>query len=676
MATGSTQFPIHNKVISQNIVDYVRKAQQYLYSQFSIRDTLEYVDREYQRENDMTEENWKAKLAVRAGDKRKRTNVTVPVVMPQVESALAYMYEIYLSGYPIFGVGSPPEFDDAALQMETIIAENSIVAGWARHFNMFFRDGFKYNLQAIEVEWDQTVTAAVEANEKLDNGQGKPKEVIWKGNCLRRMDLYNTFFDPRCTPADIHREGEFAGYTRLLSRVQLKRMMNARFNKIPQSVALRAMESFSQENPAVTGSQDLGYYIPTVNPYAMISPSELGSFDWLAWATDTARTKIQYKNIYAMTKMYARIIPSDFDLYVPQDNTPQIWKFLVINNQVLIEAERLTNAHDYLPMIFGQPMEDGLDYQTKSLAMHAIPFQDLASAAMNANIASKRRLVMDRTLFDPSRIREADINNDNPSAKIPVRPAAYGKPVHEAVHQFPYRDELGANVVQEAELYVRYANLTTGSNPAQQGQFMKGNKTRHEFQDTMGHSNARNKMMAGGTEMQVMVPIKEIVRLNILQYQEGTSLYNRDREVEVKIDPVKLRQAVAQFKISDGMLSSDKLLNTEEFQVAVQVLGSSPQIASGYRMSDVFSHLFKQRGVDLRPFEKTPAELQYEQQLQAWQAAAANAAKEKAPFNVPMPQPPDPALVQEQIAQMRKRRGMSLQEMMKAIEKTTAQPGV
>lgn len=669
MANPARAFPLHDKKISASIVDFCKRAQQFVYSQFSIRDTLEYIDREYQRENDMTDEQWKAKLAVRAGDKTKRTNIGVPIVMPQVETALSYMHEIFLTGYPIFGVGSNPEFDDAALQMETIIAENSVIGGWPRELMMFFRDGLKYNLQGIEVAWEQCTVPGFETSEIMPDKSAKPKDVIWHGNAMHRMDLYNTFWDPRVDPARIHIDGDFAGYSRLFSRIQLKRLINNLFQKIPPTVAVAAFESGGQTTPIVTGSQEIGYYIPLINPYSMISPSELGTFDWFAWATDTAKNRIQYKNVYEVTKVYARIIPSDFDLFVPEENTPQLWKFLVVNQQVLLYAERLTNAHDYLPIIFGQPIEDGLTYQTKSVATNVIPFQDLATAAMNANIAGKRRLVMDRQFYDPSRIRETDINNDSPSAKIPVRPSAYGKPVGDAVHTDPYRDELSANITAESEMYVRYANLTTGSNPVQQGQFQKGNKTRHEFADTMGHSNARNRMMASGSEYQVMVPIKTIVKSNILQYQGEGTIYNRDREIAVDINPVTLRKAIMEFHISDGQVSADKMLNTEEFQVAVQVLGSSPQIAGGYRMTDVWSHLFKQRGVDLRPFEKTPAELQYDQAMGAWQQAAQQAALKGAPFSTPMPVPPDPALVQQQIQEMRKRRGLSLNELIKAIDK-------
>lgn len=679
--SNTASFPLNNKKITDAILDYARHAQEYLYAHFLLRDRLEEMDRAYQREEDRTLEEIEAKQAVRRnGDKSKRRNVTIPILMPQVESALGYFAEVFLSGYPIFPVGGPPEFDDAAMMMETIVGENSITAAWPRHLMMFFRDGLKYNMQGCEAIWDRKTTAAFETDKTFAGGkQGKPKEVIWEGNCLQRMDLYNTIFDPRVPPAEIHTRGEFAGYMKIFSRIELKRFINNLYGKVPPSVMIKAFESGSNDVGA-RSYKDLGYYIPQVNPDAFIDRASLGFFDWMGWATNEARRKIQYRNVYEVLKLYARIIPSDFDLYVPQDNTPQIWQFIIVNNQVLLYAERCTNAHDYLPIVFGQPLEDGLDYQTKSFAQNVIPFQDLASAAMNANIASKRKLVMDRMFYDPSRIREADINSDNPSAKIPVRPSAYGKPISEAFAVVPYRDELSQNVTAEAELYVRYADRTNGQNAATQGQFQKGNKTRHEFQDVMGHSNSRNRTMAIMTDYQALAPIKEIIKINILQYQPETEYYNRDRGQIVKIDPPALRKAVATFKMSDGLLPSDKLLNTEEFQVALQALSANPALSQQYRLSQAFTHLFKQRGVDLRPFEKTPAEIQYEQALAAWQNAfqMLSSRKDLDPDQLkklmpPMPQPPDPKVIDQQMKQMRTQRGVSLADLV-AIAVNPEQP--
>lgn len=677
MATGAASFPITNPKISQSIVDYGRKAQEYLYSHFSLRDKLEVIDRSYHREEDRTEANTKARNAQRAGDKTRRTNQTVPIVMPQVEAALGYFMEVQLTGYPIFGVVAPPEYEDAALQLESIFAENSIAAKWARNLILWYRDGLKYNLQAMEVSWERRVTAGIESDQKdPSNREGRPKEVIWEGNVMRRMDLYNTIFDPRVDPADIHRNGEFAGYVKPYSRVELKRLVNSLHGKVPPAVAMRALESGSAD--IATGStsfKDIGYYIPIINPDALIEKDMLGAFDWMAWATDEATRKIQYRNIYEVFTLYARIIPSDFNLYVPQDNTPQVWKFIIVNNQVLLYAERLTNAHDYLPIVFGQPTEDGLQYQTKSFAQNVMGLQDSASAALNANIASKRKLVMDRMFYDPSKIREADINSDNPSAKIPVRPTAYGKPVSDAVYQVPYRDDLAANVTAEMDMYVRFANLSNGTNPVQQGQFQKGNKTKTEFTDTQGHANQRPKMMVMMNEAQALSDIKEIIMVNTLQYQQGGDIYNNDRGQVITINPTDLRKALVNFKVSDGMLPGDKILSSEEFQVALQTLGQSEDFSSEYRVGEAISYLFKTRGVDLRPFEKTPAEKQYEQALRAWQQAAAMAMKEGAQFSTPMPTPPDPATVQQQMEEMRKKRGMSLQQMIAFGNNQANKPG-
>lgn len=665
------KFPYEKKSICEGIVNFTKSAQIYTHQNFGMRDRLEIIDRSYQREDNWTREGNEAQNAVNAGNKTKRTNITVPIVMPQVEAAVTYLSEVFLSGYPIFAVGSAPEFDDAALQLETIIADQSIVAGWARQLAMFFRDGKKYNIHAMECTWD-TIDVAGTSKEPLA-GMKEATSIAWQGNILRRMDMYNTFFDPRVAPADIHNTGEFAGYSKILSRIEMKRLIVRLGDKITTEVANKALEAGGFDQFLVQDPTGLGYYVPQINPDAFEQNKLFrGNFDWLGWATDTAKNRLQYKNAYQVTKIYGRIIPSDFELFTANYNTPQIWKFLVVNNQVLLYAERCDNVHDKLPIIFGQPMEDGLDYQTKSLAQNVQPFQDLATAAINAGIASKRRLVMDRGLYDPSRVAAADINSDNPSAKIPVRPAAYGKPLSDAYYAIPYRDDLSANVAQEAELYIRYANLISGQNPAQQGQFVKGNKTRSEFQDVMGHSNAPNKLSGLLTEHQVMTPLKEIIKSNIIQYQGPNELYNHDTSSTVKIDPKTLRDAVSAFKLSDGILPADKMLNTEEFQVAAQVLGSSPQLSAGYRMVQVFSHLFKQRGVDLRPFEKTPAEMQYEQQLNAWQGAAIEAAKTGAAFSTPMPQPPDQGTIDQQMLEMRKRRGLSLQQMIDGVQQAQA----
>jgi len=605
----------------EGILEYSKLAYQSLSAQWDLRSKLRAMDLAYMREVDSSKENAQAKRANTYGDQSKFQNITVPVVLPQVEAAVTYQSSVFLTGHPLFAIVANPQYIDEALQMETIIEEQSIRGGWVGELIKFFRNGFKYNLSAIEVAWNEEVTAALDTDLTFSATQAKPKEVIWRGNTVKNLDPYNLIFDSRVNPACIPRRGEFAGYTELMSRIALKDFVNRLPDKMVDNV-VRAFES------GLGSGGFESYHIPTLNPSAPIEKKKYGSFNWSAWAgIADQQSKIAYKDMYEVTTLYARILPSDFGLKVPQSNTPQIWKFIIVNGSVLIYAERQTNAHNLLPILFGQPLDDDLGYQTKSLAENALPFQQITSAMWNSVIAARRRAISDRGIYDPSRIASEHINNDNPAAKIPVRPSAYGKPVAESYYPIPFRDDQSSILMQETDQILRMADKVSGQNPARQGQFVKGNKTRDEFQTVMGNANGRDQLTAMHYEAQVFTPLKEILKLNILQYQGGTELYNREIQQSVKIDPVKLRKAVLEFKVADGLVPADKLINADVLQTTMQMIATSPQLSSQYNVGPLFSYLMKTQGARITEFEKKPEQLAYEQALQAWQQATLEMAK-------------------------------------------------
>lgn len=622
MATPNTPMLLSRKT-QEALIQYHHQVYDLQSRNWNLRDQMRKVDLAYIREKDLTDEQYKAKLSNRYGDPTKFQNITVPVVMPMVEAAVTYQSSVFLTGHPIFGVVSNPANMDAALQMETVIEDQSIRGGWVRELMMFFRDGFKYNLGALEISWERSVTAAFETDLSFSATQARPKEIVWEGNTLKRKDPYNIIFDTRVAPSEIYWKGEFAGYTELMSRIQLKSFINALPDKMIDNVTA-AFESGLGFTGYSTFAADGGFYIPQINPDAMLDRDPKTTTNWMAWAGIAgSEQKIKYKDMYEVTTLYAKILPSDFGMRVPAPNTPQIWKFVYVNHSVLIYAERQTNAHGYLPMLISQPLEDGLEYQTKSLAQNVEPIQDITSAMWNSVIAARRRAISDRGIYDPSRISEHQINSDNPAAKIPVRPAAYGKPVSEAYYPIPFRDDQSGILMQETQQLLQMANVITGQNPVRQGQFVKGNKTRDEFQSVMANANGRDQLTSMLLESQVFTPLKEILKYNILQYQGGVSLFNRDLQREVTIDPVALRKAVLDFKVSDGLTPSDKLINSDTLQVAMQVIGSSPQIAAGYNLPSLFSYFIKTQGGRIQEFEKSSEQLAYEQAMMQWQQAMA-----------------------------------------------------
>jgi hypothetical protein len=641
MATNKPQYV--SKPSQENLRQFHISANQIMNRQWNFREQMRQIDLAFMREQDWTEEQWRARLSNRAGNADKIQNITVPIIKPQVLAAVAYQAGTFLTDYPLFGVTADPTFIDQAMQMQAVIEENSVRGGWTRELLLFFLDGFKYNLSAIEVDWKKITTYALETDVGYKGGkEGKPVEVVWEGNSLKRWDMYNTYFDTRCIPYEIPTKGEFAGTTELYTRTALKTLINSLPTKLTQNI-VPAFESPCLLGTGSTGVGVEAYFTPQINPEAIVDYSPQDAVDWMSWSGLVAgRSSLpggSYHNLYEVSTEYVRIMPSDFDIQAPAPNTPQVWKLIWVNHTVLIYAERQTNAHERIPVFFGQPSEDGLGYQTKSLATDGLPFQQVSSALMNGVLAARRRAVGDRVLYDPSRVSQNHIENPSPTAKIPVRPAAFGKPVGESVYAFPFRDDQSGTSMQEIQSLFGFANVLNGQNAARQGQFVKGNKTDGQWESTMANGTSQDQMCALKYEAQVFTPLKEVLKLNMLQYQGPVSIYSPSQERNITIDPIALRQAVINFKVTDGMLSSDKVISKDSLKVAMQVIGSSPQLAGEYNLGPMFSYITKTENINLRPFEKTPQQKAYESAQAQWSQMAQLSIQKGVPFNIPQPLP-------------------------------------
>ena len=593
-----------NKESQNQIISYLRSRHSIFESFSNLRAQMERRDLAYQRERDMTTEQLHASVANRRGDFSKIKNFEVPVVLPQVESAVTYQSAVFLQGNPLFGVVSSPEFADQALALETLIDDQSTTGGWVREFILAFRKAFKYNWSPIEVSWHKDVQVSV-ATDYAESPTAKPLTTTWEGNKLKSLDPYNTFFDTRVPPAEVYRRGEFVGTTEVMSHIELKDFLQ----KLPERI--NVTEAINS-----TVMLDL-YYIPQINQSLLATQLIQYAGGWDEWfGLSTEQKRLAYKSIYQVTTLYARILPAQFGLQVPEKNTPQIWKFVIINGSVVVYAEKLTNAHNWLPILIMQPNEDGLGLQTKGLAENVEVVQDVTSSLMSSVIAARRLSVHGRTLYDATRIKKSAIESTNPY--IPVRGIMNESPISAAVYPFPFRDDQSGIILQESDRFFALANVISGQNPARGGQFVKGNKTKFEYADVMANANGRDQLCSLLIEAQVMTPLKYILKTNILQYQANKVLYNRDQQTTVEIDPIKLRQAVLEFKISDGLTPAEKLASLDVYKVAFQVLGSSPQISSEYNIGPLFSYLMKLQGADLRPFEKPLNQRQYEQAVTQW----------------------------------------------------------
>lgn len=541
------------------------------------------------------------------GDVFAKDEIVAPIVVSQVDSLVAYLADIFLSGYPIFPVVSSPKNRLNAEKLETLLDDHAQLGGYPRELLLFLKDAVKYNLAAIEAEWTSIEQFSVLADFSNESeSKTKTKKDVKYYTSLKRLDMYNMVWDYSVSPGNVARDGDYAGYLEIISKTKLKRLTN----KLSAEKKAMNVNEAAQSYAKLANTVAAGNYTehPTISHY--VSPnSRHAGINWDIYFTGNSADKaggvkkllnMYDGSFYEKFVLYARILPSDFGIKAPSPNTPQIWKFTIINMDVVIEASRVITAYDVLPIMMGQPLEDGLGYQTQSLAEGAIPFQEAATTLYNIRFAAARRSVSDRALYNADLINPSDINSKAAAPKIPVRFKALSTMGFDAAYkQIPFDMRGTETTLSDARQIVSFSQELSGLNGPQQGQFQKGNKSVQEWQDTMGGADGRLRLPAMLLEYQVFSPLKQILALNIFQYGDDAQIVSQKTGEVLDINIAELRAQVMSFRMADGYSPKSKLASVEMLTAGMNMLMNSPPLQQQYGSSlpGMFAHMMQLGGV-------------------------------------------------------------------------------
>lgn len=529
-------------------------------------------------------------------------NLIVPVVISQVDSFIGYLGEVYLSGYPIFPIVSTPSTVKVATKMEAMVDTHATIGGYARELLKAFKQGMKYNFTPTLSEWRDMPSYNIVA-QALNTQASKKIEASKKGyTCFKSLDAYNTIWDNRFTPADVSSRGDFIGYIEQISRTELKALLldlqedKAHYNSDKLSTL-----------PAV-GVTSIYYTVPPqVSQYvSQRGGSRTGTApDWDVWFGDTAGTSkgSLTRSMYELTHLFVRIIPSDFGISVPSPNSPQMFKLYFLNAQLLIGFERVITPYNRFPIEIGTPLEDQFGLQTPSIAESQGGWQAAASTLFQIRINAARRAVSDRGIFDADLINPSDINSSHPAAKIPARlKGLQDKKLSDAYYQIPFDSRGLETVIGDMGDIMRYADLTSGLNAPQRGQFQKGNKSVDEWRDTMGSADNRLRLPALNIEFQSLIPLKEAIKFNIFMHGEaGTYTNMKSGEyLDVKPEDIdEMQQKAMAFKIADGYTPKSKMASTDFLVSLLQTIMSSEPLMMRYgpALPSMVAHIAQLGGV-------------------------------------------------------------------------------
>jgi hypothetical protein len=528
------------------------------------------------------------------GDVFASDKVTPPIVVSQVDSMVAYLADIFLSGYPLFPVVSNPQTMKDAEKLEVLLDDHAQLGGYVRHLSMMLRDGCKYNIAALECAWD-SIEQFTSAGDYTNTDNGRKVEVSNNFfNKIKRLDMYNTVWDIDVPPAEVAAEGDYAGYFELISKTKLKRLIN---KLTKQRKILNASGNFNGMGSGFSSSMKEH---PTVSSY--ISPRKTKGHDWGAYLGEKPEKRSKTLDnlidgsVFEKLTLYVRIMPADYNIIAPASRTPQIWKLVIINMETIIQAERIISAFDLLPIMMSQPLEDGLGYQTQSLAEGAIPFQNAAEKLYNIRFTAARRAVSDRAIYNSTLINPKDVNSKAPAAKIPVRLSTLSPlGLDQAYKSIPFDMRGTETVMSDAAQIVGFSQQLSGINGPMGGQFQKGNKSVQEWNDTMGGSDNRLRLPALLLECQIFTPLKQIMVLNIYQYGENAQRTGEVLDININ----ELRSKVLSFKLADGYSPKSKVASVEALTMGFNLIMNSPLLQQQYgaHLPMMFAHMMQLAGV-------------------------------------------------------------------------------
>jgi hypothetical protein len=324
------------------------------------------------------------------------------------------------------------------------------------------------------------------------------------------------------------------------------------------------------------------------------------------WATEFGVGQHELNRQYQVSKVYLRVIPSAYKFPAAnKDDQQEIWEVWMLGGCYVLATKRLDNAHGSIPMVFGQPDADSLKYNSAGPAQIAIPYQKTSKQMLDRILAGADRAIRDRALFDPRFIDADAINSSIPDAKIPIKSESMPltKSIDSIYHSVPFAGDT-TGISQHLDKVKLYAQRAAGINNSMAGQFTKGNKTLEEYNDVQANAAGKQFLRALMLETTAIVKIKRILKLNIIQFQQDTKLYDPETETTFDITRGDLYKADVDFKLADALQPTEHMISPNVIQQVFALIGQNPQAFQEYNLADMTVYIIQQSlGFDLSQFK-------------------------------------------------------------------------
>lgn len=489
-----------------------------------------------------------------ARNRKEPSKMVIPTTHAQIQTFAAFGYAVYTQReffYELLGMS--PEGQKAARYAEAALQRDLDHNKFNAALYQFLIDCGRFGLGIFKNYWveeKQFVDESIPARQLSFLGMSfnitsrksnKVERVKYQGNKIVNISPYRFFPDPRVSISRFQ-EGEFVASEDEMTHVDLKQL---------------------EHEGTVKGVQYIPQMARSGNPDR--KDSRLFNVDF---ANDESKIMStgQSKGTYVITEVQVKLIPKEFELEEGKTLGPEDYpvKYLVwyANDSRVIRVEPLNYIHDRFTYELAEITPDMNRFICEGLADLVDQLQDVISWLINSHITSVRKVISNFLVVDPEAVVLEDLKERRPVIRL--KPGAARSGIDRWIQQLAVND-VTQNHIADAEVLLRFIQLTTGINENLLGQFHTGRRSATEARNVSSSAAARLKMIVSNMFVNALEPLGRQMLSNLrdgLTQETFVRMFGSDSD---PMDFMALKRVTRSdlvgdydFQVFDGTLPSEK----------------------------------------------------------------------------------------------------------------------
>lgn len=502
------------------------------------------------------------------GKPPKAVSLIIPLTHAINSTIVTYLLQVFAGRRPIFPIqNNKDDTAEVAQLMEMVLQYNADHSRFLKHLHLWLNDGQTYGISIFRVGWEEEKRKRTRFITNPDGSQITTRnvETTYQGNRLESLDPFMFYPDPRVPMMDVARKGEFCFWRSYNGKHYLKRME-------------AAGEYFWVDSVPATLPQDT----------RSSSRARLVGGESTPGLTAESRAEMFYQEDQGTIE----IIPKDLGL--GESTMPEKWQFTIANRKQIIQAVPFEADHGMHPVAVSEPYATGYGFGQPGMADLIGPMQDLISWFLNSHVDNVRKTLNDMFVVDPMRIEMSDLQKPEPGKLIRLKMPVLGQDMRAAIQQLQVADVTQQHVGDVREL-IRIAQMLSAVNDNTMGiQQAGGRKTATEVRTALEAGASRLSALARIISAQAMVDIREMMCLNIQQYQDQDFWVNVTGQDGMN-NPVHVKPEMLvgdfNFPVHDGTIPLDKVALLDVWKEIFVVTGQDPALAGRFDRMKMFEYM-------------------------------------------------------------------------------------